>query len=325
MDWSGEPDTAANQLKVSTWHELVEKNSSNATKALPDNGDLAIPPEVLTVWQDRSSTMSEIVTFSHANLVAGVAGVMTALPLRQRLSSADLVVPADSFSNTYALCYTLAALYSHASIAVNSVAGPGVDFAAAITAVKPTVVIISAESLAALHTKESAGITGTFQKLGMATQSQAMAAGRMPTDTMLFKLLAPSATKTAPGQLRLLLVSERISGGSPPISSTMLSDLRIFTKARVAYALAAPEVAGAIAQSNVFDYRQEHGASCATFGAPVGSVEVKVSSADEQDIEGAGDKGVVGELLVSGPAVAGGVSHTGVRVAIRADGTIKYA
>ncbi|QIX02098.1 hypothetical protein AMS68_007615 [Peltaster fructicola] len=321
MDWSGIPDTAANRLKVSVWHELVEQNT--ASKAPPENGALATPPPVFTIWQDQSTKRTEIVAFTHANLVAGVAGLIAALPLRQRFSSADLVVPADSFCNTYALCHTFAALYSHASVAVNSVAGTGVDIAAASSAVKPTVIIASAESVAALHSKESAGITGGMQRLGMATQSQAMAAGRMPTDTIIFKMLAPSASRTNPGQLRLLLVSERIAGGSPPITSTMLSDLRIFTKARIAYALTASNVAGAIAQTNVFDYRQESGGQCASFGGPVGSVEVKVSSTSEQEVSGAGDKGVVGELLVNGPAVVGGAYRTGCRVAIRSDGTIK--
>lgn len=323
MAWADEPESVPKHCKISTWHVLVE-SASNATKDLPSNEALATPPEVSIVWQTTPTTY-EIVPFTHANLVAGIAGVLTALPLRQRFNSADLVVSADNFCNTYALCCILGALFSHASIAVNSVAGRGVDLAATTSAVKPTVIIASAESLVEMHVKEAAQIKSALHKLGMTMQGQALAAGRMPTDSLLFRLLAPSAEHKSPGKLRLLLTSERLAGGSPPLTSTVLSDLRIFTRARIAYALTAAKVAGAIAQSNVFDYRIESGLRSASFGSPVGSVEIKIASKTEEDVAGSSPHGVTGELVVSGPAVAGGSYNTGCKTTIRPDGTLAYA
>ena len=100
----------------------------------------------------------------------------------------------------------------------------------------------------------------------------------------------------------------------------MLSDLRIFTRARICYALTVPKVAGAVAQTNVFDYRRDDGTGCAHFGVPVSSVEVKLSSADDRRLERSEPEG---EIVVSGPAVSGGgVVSLGVEGRVREDGTL---
>lgn len=53
----------------------------------------------------------------------------------------------------------------------------------------------------------------------------------------------------------------------------MLSDLRVFTGARVVYALAAARVAGAVSQTAFYDYRTEASGK-GHFGAPPTSVEI---------------------------------------------------
>jgi hypothetical protein len=102
----------------------------------------------------------------------------------------------------------------------------------------------------------------------------------MPGDTFFTRINAPhrAAIGNTPGKLRLLLVSERAGAETPPLSSNDLSDLRIFTGARVIYALTAAPVAGAVAQSSMFDYRREGGSrnKHGHFGAPLSSVEVKL-------------------------------------------------
>lgn len=325
MDWNGVPESASDRLRVSVWHDIINDQASGAPENLPNNDNLAAPPEVITIYQPSSpADPAEIVAFSHASLVAAIAALLVALPLRHRLTSADLVLPTDSFCNTYVLCYTFAAMFAHSGLAVNSVAGSDVDLAIASYAVKPTVIIASAGTLAAMHAKESAGITGGLQRLGMAVQAQALAAGRMPTDTVLSRVLLPRDSRSTPSRLRLILASERIAGGTPPLTAAALADLRIFTKARIAYALTCAGVAGAVAQSNVLDYRRDPGPGCAPFGGPVGSVELKLLSDDEVDVAGTA-QGVVGQLVVSGPAVAGGTVRTGARCRIRADGTVAYA
>ncbi|KAK3117217.1 hypothetical protein LTR53_001644 [Teratosphaeriaceae sp. CCFEE 6253] len=320
MDWNGTPDAASGRLAVSVWHDIVAEQKSTASAELPANDQGATPGDLISVWQSTDiSAKPDIVTFTQRNLVSAIASLISALPLRQRLTSADMLLPADGFTHTYILCHTLAALFTHASLAITSVAGPGVDLDKASRSVSPTVIVASAETLAAMHTKETAGITSGIQKLGKYSHDQAMSAGRMPTDGLLFKLLAPSATSTKPGKLRLILTSERLGAGSPPLSSNMLSDLRIFTRARICYALTAARVAGAVAQSNVFDYRRDAGPGRSHFGSPLSSVEIKLLSQDDGKVDGALPEG---EVVVSGPAVSGGEARLGVSGRMREDGTL---
>ena len=222
------------------------------------------------------------------------------------------------------LCQTLAALYSHASLAITSVAEPGVDLALASRGVSPTVIISSAETLRSLHDAETAGISNALQKFAHVSQSQAMSAGRMPTDTLLFRLFGPrgGAAGTTPGKLRLILVSQRLEAGSPILSSTMLSDLRIFTRARICYALGADKVAGAVAQTNLYDYRSNDRPRFGHFGPPVSSVEVKLLAKDDKQVDGNSPSGA---LHVAGPAVAEGQATTGISMAFAEDCTLRYA
>ena len=322
MDWTGLPEQASERFSVSVWHDVVEENKG-ATAELPSNEKGDQPTEVITVWQPTARDKKpEIVTFTQGNIVSAVSALISALPLRQRFNSGDLVVPADTFTHSYVLCQTLAALFTHASIAVTSVAAVGIDIATVTRLVSPTVIIVSAETLANAHHKETAGISSTLQRVGKFSQDQTMNAGRMPTDSLLFKLMAPgsSASGNKPGTFRLILTSERLGAGSPILTSTMLSDLRIFTKARICYALTAARVAGAIAQTNVFDYRRVDGIRHAPFGIPLSSVEIKLTSTDDAKVDGSSPEG---EIVVYGPAVSGEKEfRTGVQGKIRDDLTL---
>lgn len=324
MDWSGNDD-ANGRIIVSVWHELVDDQKANASVDLPSNDQSPQPGSITTVWQEKHGGKSQIVEFTQRNLVSAIGALSSALPLRQRLNSADLVLPADSFSHTYVLCHTLAALFSHASLAINSVAGPGVDLSLAQRSVSPTVIIASAETLAALHQKEMGGISNSLQKFAHVNQSQAMSAGRMPTDNLLFKLLAPrqNAAGATPGKLRLIFTSERLGTDAPALSNTMLSDLRIFTRSRICYALTVPKVAGAVAQSNMFDYRMTNGdTKYSHFGVPLSSVEIKLVDKEDARVDGNTPEG---EIVVRGPAVAGGEVKLGVQGKFKQDCTLAYA
>lgn len=324
MDWNGVPDHASNRLLVSVWHDVLEDNKATATTQLPSNETGDTPGDLIVVWQHADYNIKpEIVTFTQGNIVAATAALISSIPLRQRLTSADLVLPADTFTHSYVLCQTFAALFQHCSLAINSVAVPGVELALTRRGVAPTVIIASAETLAKLHQQETAGISSGLQKFGKYTQNQTVAAGRMPTDGILFKLLAPKSSSTEPGKLRLILTSDRLGAGSPPLTSTMLSDLRIFTRSRIVYALTTAKVAGAVAQTNVFDYRREDGIGHGHFGVPLGSVEVKYLNSDEKVL---GSPAPKGSMVIAGPAVAGGEVKLGtVQLQMREDGCIVYA
>ena len=324
MDWTGVPGAAEGRLKVSVWHDVVAENVAAASSDLPSNDQGEAPTDLIAVWQSTDPYKApEIVTFTHRNLVSATAALISALPLRQRLTPADMLLPVSPFTHTYVLCQAFAALFTHASLAVNSVAVPGVELDKASRGVSPTVIVASAETMAALHAQETASLTSVAQRVRKYTHNQSMSAGRMPKDGWLFRMLAPSTSNTEPGKLRLILTSERLGADTPALSSTMLSDLRIFTGARICYALTVAAVAGAVAQTNVFDYRRENGTGFSHFGSPLSSVEIMM--VDNENDTRVGGAQPEGDILVSGPAVSGGKARLGVKGRVLEEGTLAYA
>jgi hypothetical protein len=285
MDWTEVPEGLGGSIDVTVWHELVHDHTESL--ALPDAASSALG-DITTIWQPEPGQPGEIVTFTHANLIAAVAGLTYSLPRSERLGPADLFLPADALTTTYALALTLSALWTGASVALNSVAGPNVDLRLAAAALTPTVVVASAGSAARLHSEAGAALAagGIFAQLAARAQQSALTNGNMPRrGGVLAGLAAPTpAVGAAPGALRLLLVAWRAGSGGvePPVGEADLCDLRAATGARVVYALTAARVAGAVAQTHAFDYRVADGArGHSHFGAPVGSVEVKLVDAGE--------------------------------------------
>jgi hypothetical protein len=215
-----------------------------------------------------------------------------------------MFLAADVFTNTYTLCLTLAALFSHASVAINSVAGAGVELSLATRFVSPTIVVASPETAAHLHAESSGQIAGGMKKLAHSAQTAALDAGRMPTETFFTRLNAPhrAAIGTTPGKLRLLFIADRAGAETPPLSAHELSDIRVFTGARVIYALADAKVAGAVAQTSMYDYRREGAAKNkhSHFGVPLSSVEVKLIDTDVHKTTNDSAKGEVRFPFLSG-------------------------
>ncbi|CBY00154.1 hypothetical protein LEMA_P012840.1 [Plenodomus lingam JN3] len=322
MDWSEVPQGIGGKIDVSVWHELVLEQKTSAVQ-LPANKDKA--PSVAFVWQEAPGKAAEVVEFTQQNLAAAIGALITALPPAPRINPSDTFLPADAFTNSYCLCLTLAALFSHATVIINSVAGPGVDLTLASRSIAPTVTVISAETAAKLHSTTNVSITSGAKKLAHYLESRILQSGRLPTDSLLSKLNPPTRANvgSTPGKLRLIFVSERAGHNTPPLSSEDLSDLRIYTQARVVYALTAAKVAGAIAQTNVYDYRTGNTPANkhSHFGVPLSCVEIKLKDTPQLKTT---DERSVGELVVTGPAVAGGEVHLGFNATVRDDHTLAY-
>ena len=120
----------------------------------------------------------------------------------------------------------------------------------------------------------------------------------MPGEDLLYRLFAPksSAIGTSPGKLRLILASERVGTEAETLSSAALRDLRIITRSRICYALTASSVAGAVAQTNIYDYRHVDRPGHSHFGAPLSSVEVKLVDKDDCKVDGITPSGQVSSL-----------------------------
>lgn len=275
MDWDNEGS--------STWHEIVEAAAGTASTDLPlvENAEVK---DIVTIWQNDTPISGEIVAFTQKNIVSAVASQISALPPKERLDSSDLYLPADALTSVYILVQTLAALYSNASVALNSVAGKGVELSAAVMGVAPTIISASAETALKLHKESIRNVNSAAKKLAHRAQTQALSAGYMPTPSMSTKLNAPHRANigTSPGKLRLFYVFERAHAGTPPVSSAELSDLRAFLGARVIYAFTAAKVAGTVTQTNFFDYRVEEATKGkhSHFGSPVSSLEVQLVDND---------------------------------------------
>ncbi|KAJ5134906.1 hypothetical protein N7448_000074 [Penicillium atrosanguineum] len=321
MDWHEVPEGAKDNLEVSVWHELVEEQQDLAGMTVPEYDPSTPAPALNTVWPS-SSQAGEFIDFQSENLVSAIAALNSALPRTQRFTSADLVLSIDSLARSYPLLQVMSALFSNASVALNSVAGEQVDFALATAGVSPTVIIASSRTMSNYHERIMQPHTGPISSLGRWMQSRTLEAGNMPSRNFFSQLaqIGPTAELSL-DRLRLLCISHRVDGeASARLSSEQLTDLRVFTGARVVYALTGPGVAGAIAQTNVFDYRCCTGQS--HFGAPLSSTEITLTGMSEAN---ASDGLPEGQITVSGPAVVNGKTTLSSRGRISNDNTLELS
>ena len=197
---------------------------------------------------------------------------------------------------------TLAALFSHASIAFTSVAGSTPDYDLAFQNIKPTVLIASAETMSKAHAQKTAANQGFFQKLHHSRHARSLAAGTMRKANSLANRLGP----------RIIYTSERAGTDSVPLSSFDLLDLRVLTGARIIYALTLPRVAGAVTQTNLLDYRTDSRGNRSHLGAPLSSVELKLVETPLVKIHDDSHGNHGGAIVVNGPAVVGGEVKTDI-------------
>lgn len=231
--------------------------------------------------------------FGDQNLVSAISALNGTLPRDQRVNSNDLVLSIDSLSHSYPLCQVMRALYANASVALNSVAGESVDFALATAGVSPTVIIASSRAMSDYHDKVMQPNSGFISSISRWFQTRKLDAGIMPSHGFLNQASHIGATSELSfDKLRLLCISHRCDA-DPEVQLTyeQLTDLRIYTGARLVYALTGPDVAGAITQTNVFDYRRFSGKS--HFGSPLGSAEIFLTGAQEGGEENRNAEGQV--------------------------------
>lgn len=276
MDWNEVPKGMGGSVNVATWQDIIQDSPVDAGKELPPVEGQMEPRDITVFWPSKPGVMEEMVRFTSANIVSAIAAQLFAVPQSQRMGPSDLFLPADSLAGTYTLALTLAALYSRASVAFNSAAGE-MDLSIATRGIAPTVLVASPQTLLKTHEQATANVSSFLTTKVHWLQTRTLTqSGVMPAASFLTSLndsLRPAIGRT-PGKLRLVYTAERAgSGTTPPLSSAVLSDLRIFLGARIIYALTAAKVAGAVAQTQFYDYRV-HEDRCSHFGPPLTSAEV---------------------------------------------------
>ncbi|CAL5871398.1 uncharacterized protein PFLUO_LOCUS5648 [Penicillium psychrofluorescens] len=320
MDWNEVPKDAKKSLQVAVWHELVESSKDLAGFEVPSYDPTTKTPTVSTIWPS-SKELGVFIEFKPENLVSAVGALGSALPRTERLNPDDVVLSIDSLSRSYPLCQIMSALFSNASIALNSVAGEKVDFALATAGVSPTVIIASSGTMSDYHRKIMQPHTGPVSRLGRSLQARSLDAGYMPSQNFFSQIthVGPTAELSL-DKLRLLCISHRFDASpTTRLTSEQLTDLRIFTGARVVYALTAPGVAGAVAQTNAFDYRRLQGPS--HFGAPLSSTEITLTNISESSPSEDGP--IEGDINVAGPAVVAPSMTLVARGRISIDNTLE--
>lgn len=301
MDWNEVPQGMGGSVNVATWQEILREAPAEAAKELPPVDKKTEAKDVISFWQSTPGTMEEMVRFTQSNLVSGVAAQLAAVPSTQRLGPSDLFLPADSLTNIHTLILTLAALYSNASVALNSVAGKSTDLALATQGVAPTVLVSTPETLLKTHRESTSRSSSALAKVAHWAQSRSLTEnGVMPVASIASRFNSASrpAIGTTPGKLRLIYVADRVGAGSPPLSSRVLSDIRVFTGARVIYALTASKVAGAVVQTGYYDYRV-HDDEQSHFGPPLTSTEILLRDTEKHKNADQSYQGEVSLLLVA--------------------------
>ena len=118
---------------------------------------------------------------------------------------------------------------------------------------------------------------------------------------------------------RLIYTYDKAGASKAKLTPEELFKLKVYSGARIIYAFTDTQVAGAICQTNMLDYHQS---SSADFGPPLSSVEIMLRDAADGKNS---DEKALGELVVSGPAVVGGVKVVGQIMTMTDRYTLAYA
>ncbi|KAI0100767.1 hypothetical protein GGR51DRAFT_531628 [Nemania sp. FL0031] len=322
LDWNEVPKGMGGKVNVSTWQDILNDNPQTAGNELPPTDNQTAAPDVIMFSASKTDPVGEMTRFTQGNLVSAVSAQLVAIPTKERFSPGDLFLPAAPFSSSYALVLTLVAFYSNASVAFNSVAGVSPDLALATQGVAPTIIVATPETLSKIHAEAKGKVTSALASLSHWVQTRSLVQnGIMPAASFLASYndsLRPRIG-TKPGKLRLVYVAHPANANAPLLSELTLSDLRIFTGARVIYALSAAPCAGAVAQTQFHDYRVSGDGKGSHFGPPVSSTEILLRDSGSYKIT---DDSYTGSVVVRGPAIVGGEAKLGLVATIRDDNTI---
>lgn len=277
IDWTEQPE-GVGPLKISQWHDII-KGGKAPTEALAADKDTKTGP--IATFGKGSTGQYELFEYTSENIIAGVAALRSTLLREYRITPSDILLSTASLTESYALCWTMAALFSGASIALNSVAGDSVDLTLAASGASPTIIVCSAGTIA--KHADKIPTPGLAQKFSNYFQKRNMAAGHMSPSK-------PSSLTPNLSALRVLLISQRDTEKNAKVSSNILASLRLALGTRTAYALTSGSVAGAVTQTNILDYRVK--GLKANVGAPLSCLELFLTG-DDQDLDQDFPKGKV--------------------------------
>ncbi|KAG9242937.1 hypothetical protein BJ878DRAFT_424835 [Calycina marina] len=318
LDWNEVPRGTGGPVNVLTWQDVLQELLEVAVTELPATDRSTELKKVLAFWPS-----GELVEYTQQNLIAGIASQLTSIPTIQRITPADLFLPVDSLTTIHPLVLTLAALYSNASVALNSTAFGSPNLTLATQGIAPTIVVVSPAILLNTHLETVDKLNSSLYRAVHWFQTRSMVQqGVMPLSSIFSRFYDSKRPTigTMPGKLRLVYTSAQVGEEKAPLSAEVLSDLRIFLGARTIYALTAPKVAGPVTQTSLYDYRVGDGSEkYSHFGAPVTSVEILLKDSGKLKTT---DTESAGEIVARGPAVVGGEAALGITGKMNIDHTL---
>ena len=332
MDWSSPHANFSNQANFTVWHEIILDTTKSISSELfmGTKGDKT--SNIVFAHRDyqKDKTQYQITEFSQAvnilikrpshffglmrfqNIVAAVAAQISVLPQLQKPTHKDLVLPLESLSDTWTFTLVLAALLLNSSLAITSVTGPKASFDTVFQSVSPTIIIASSTTIPKFYRTMDIKSGGIMPKFHIWKQARQLASGTMPKSL------------TDKSKMRLIYISHEAESGNSLLGPDELFNLKLLTGARVIYAFVCGKVAGAVSQTNIFDYRGQSGPSNHSFthfGPPLSSVEIKLRETDGKF----NDEKPTGQLVVKGPAVVGQETIVPQKMAITESYTLSYA
>lgn len=229
------------------------------------------------------------------------------------------MLAADSFCDSYVICHVLGALFTHATLIISSVAGPQADLSHVFQSNSPTVLITSDTSVARLHKSIMAAPRSLAGLLKLLVRRHVLGNGNMFANTVVAELIGDAGIPQPSKRLRLIHTAHSVENKGQLMQTAMLNDIRACTNAHICHALKAAGVAGAITQSNIYDYRADLHHKRAHLGVPVPSTEILLQNEDDNEVSSTRPRG---NLVVLGPAVVGKSAKLDLKVTIQDDYTL---
>ena len=166
-------------------------------------------------------------------------------------------------------------------------------YATIFQGVSPTIAIVQPPTLSRLCAENKEHLPGAVAKYFHDRRIRTLKNGSLPKLPL-------------EGGVRLIYTYDNSYSGRGALSQAEIDDLRVFTCSRIIFAHTAPNVAGAISQTNLLDYQDDEKLSRTGpthLGPPLSCLEAKLKSADDTDVD---DNDIRGKPVVTGPAVVGG-------------------
>ncbi|KAH7107449.1 acetyl-CoA synthetase-like protein [Auriculariales sp. MPI-PUGE-AT-0066] len=314
----GEPPAEAHRsaqhigVNLLSWQDVEARGRQNASEPVQVESST-----LLSICFHRAANNEiQATQFTHENFTAGVVATHFLLPYQNALSPKDSVVSAFPLATPFGRSVLYSALYNGASFTtvdsakiVTTVEPPAKDLADILAAVEsqkapsPTVLVVTRQHLNSLTKSILSLLGGPLKPLAWRHKSVALAAGSLTNDTLFDRIVFDSARRASLGQMGMTLRAVIVSGGQ--LDAATLPASRIALSVPIVNAFAYPLVAGPVFGSHPLDVQAFPAVAgdvlsdIQHFGPPTTNIEVKLVNVSEEE----GDKPVVGNLHIRGPAI----------------------